>query len=73
MYIVIFQYETMSATLGSSPMRHTLEALGDVSTMNAGDLKIRIEEMLRIKVITTPTWSPTWHKNDSIPNGFVGT
>lgn len=67
----------MSATLGSSPMRHTLEALGDVSIMNAGDLKIRIEEMLRIKVITTPTWSPTWsptwHKNDSIPNGFVGT
>lgn len=31
-------------------MRHTLEALGDLSTMNVADLKIRIEEMLRIKV-----------------------
>lgn len=31
-------------------MQHTLEVLGDLSTMNVADLKIRIEEMLRIKV-----------------------
>lgn len=42
----------MSGTVGMNSMRHTLEALGDVSTMNAADLKLRIEEMLRIKVIT---------------------
>uniref|UniRef100_A0A2A4K6I9 glucuronosyl-galactosyl-proteoglycan 4-alpha-N-acetylglucosaminyltransferase n=1 Tax=Heliothis virescens TaxID=7102 RepID=A0A2A4K6I9_HELVI len=38
-----------SGSLSNNPMRHTLEALGDISTMNAADLKIRIEEMLRIK------------------------
>lgn len=38
-----------TGTLSSNPMRHTLEALGDISTMNAADLKLRIEEMLRIK------------------------
>lgn len=48
----LFQYESMSGTVGMNSMRHTLEALGDVSTMNAADLKLRIEEMLRIKVIT---------------------
>ncbi|RVE40381.1 hypothetical protein evm_014969, partial [Chilo suppressalis] len=37
------------STLGNNHMRHTLEALGDLSTMNIVDLKIRIEEMLRIK------------------------
>lgn len=31
-------------------MRHTLEALSDPSTANVADLKLRIEEMLRIKV-----------------------
>lgn len=38
-----------SGSLANNPMRHTLEALGDISTMNAADLKLRIEEMLRIK------------------------
>lgn len=36
-------------------MRHTLQALGEISTMNAADLKLRIEEMLRIKVININT------------------
>lgn len=31
-------------------MRHTLEALSDPSPANVADLKLRIEEMLRIKV-----------------------
>ncbi|XP_032512309.1 exostosin-3 [Danaus plexippus] len=43
------KYESSSMTLGSNNMRHTLEALGDLSAVNIGDLKIRIEEMLRIK------------------------
>ncbi|CAK1599869.1 unnamed protein product [Parnassius mnemosyne] len=43
------KYETSSISLGSSSVRHTLEALGDISTMNVVDLKLRIEEMLRIK------------------------
>ncbi|XP_046972347.1 exostosin-3 [Vanessa cardui] len=43
------KYESTSMSLGSNSMRHTLEALGDLSTMNVVDLKIRIEEMLRIK------------------------
>lgn len=47
--ILIFQYDE-SGALAINPMRHTLEVLGDMSTMNAADLKIRIEEMLRIKV-----------------------
>ncbi|XP_041973722.1 exostosin-3 [Aricia agestis] len=42
------KYES-STSLGSNHMRHTLEALGDLSTMKVADLKIRIEEMLRIK------------------------
>ncbi|CAG5017817.1 unnamed protein product [Parnassius apollo] len=43
------KYETSSISLGSSSVRHTLETLGDISTMNVVDLKLRIEEMLRIK------------------------
>ncbi|XP_072935988.1 exostosin-3 [Epargyreus clarus] len=43
------KYESTSGSLGGSPMRQTLESLGDVSTMNVADLKARIEEMLRIK------------------------
>ncbi|XP_045761073.1 exostosin-3 [Maniola jurtina] len=43
------KYETSSMSSGANNMRHTLEALGDLSTMNVVDLKIRIEEMLRIK------------------------
>ncbi|KAL4704835.1 hypothetical protein ACJJTC_001310 [Scirpophaga incertulas] len=43
------KYESTLGSLGSNHMRHTLEALGDLSTMNVLDLKIRIEEMLRIK------------------------
>ncbi|CAD0195447.1 unnamed protein product [Chrysodeixis includens] len=38
-----------SGTEADNPMRHSLEALGDISTKNAADLKLRIEEMLRIK------------------------
>lgn len=53
--VIYFQYETASVALGSNSMRHTLEALGDISTMNAADLKLRIEEMLRIKVININT------------------
>lgn len=41
----------MATTLDSSPMKHTLEDLGD--SITAGDLKIRIDEMLRIKVKIT--------------------
>ncbi|XP_013195012.2 exostosin-3 [Amyelois transitella] len=43
------KYETTLGSIGGNHMRHTLEALGDFSTMNVADLKIRIEEMLRIK------------------------
>lgn len=48
-HFYISKYETTSTTLGSNAMRHTLEAYGDFSTLNAADLKLRIEEMLRIK------------------------
>ncbi|KAL0895674.1 hypothetical protein ABMA27_011752 [Loxostege sticticalis] len=43
------KYESTLGSYGSNPMRHTLEALGDLSTMNVADLRVRIEEMLRIK------------------------
>ncbi|XP_038209044.1 exostosin-3 [Zerene cesonia] len=42
------KYES-SSSLGLNAMQHTLEALDDISTINADDLKIRIKEMLRIK------------------------
>ncbi|XP_045508834.1 exostosin-3 [Colias croceus] len=42
------KYES-SSSLGLNAMQHTLDALGDISTINADDLKIRIKEMLRIK------------------------
>lgn len=45
-------------------MRHTLEALSDPSTANVADLKLRIEEMLRIKVrISIATFAPGIIKN----------
>ncbi|KAG6460744.1 exostosin-3 isoform X2 [Manduca sexta] len=43
------KYESMSGLKGANSMRHTLEVLGDISTTNVADLKLRIEEMLRIK------------------------
>ncbi|CAG9782986.1 unnamed protein product [Diatraea saccharalis] len=43
------KYESTLGSLSNNHMRHTLEALGDLSTMNVVDLKVRIEEMLRIK------------------------
>ncbi|CAH2068640.1 unnamed protein product, partial [Iphiclides podalirius] len=43
------KYETASVSRRSNSIQHTLEALGDISTMNVADLKLRIEEMLRIK------------------------
>ncbi|KAG7294998.1 hypothetical protein JYU34_022594 [Plutella xylostella] len=43
------KYESSSISLGSSSVRHTLDALGDFTTLTAADLKMRIEEMLRIK------------------------
>ncbi|KAI5634761.1 glycosyl transferase family 64 domain-containing protein [Phthorimaea operculella] len=42
------KYETTS-NIGMNSIHHTLESLGDLSTVNVADLKIRIEEMLRIK------------------------
>ncbi|XP_059049058.1 exostosin-3 [Achroia grisella] len=43
------KYESTLGSMGNNPMQHTLEALTDFSTMNVADLKLRIEEMLRIK------------------------
>ncbi|XP_063634524.1 exostosin-3 [Cydia splendana] len=43
------KYDSLSFSFDGNPMRHTLDAYGDFSLMNAADLKIRIEEMLRIK------------------------
>ncbi|CAK1548519.1 unnamed protein product [Leptosia nina] len=42
------KYES-SSSLGLNAMQNTLDALVDISTVNAEDLKIRIKEMLRIK------------------------
>lgn len=50
MLLFLFQYDSLSFSFDGNPMHHTLDAYGDFSLMNAADLKIRIEEMLRIKV-----------------------
>lgn len=46
----LFQYESMSISQGDNALRYNLEAFSDISTKNVADLKVRIEEMLRIKV-----------------------
>ncbi|KAJ0181212.1 hypothetical protein K1T71_003297 [Dendrolimus kikuchii] len=43
------KYESMSGSSSSNSMRHTLDALSEISSTNLADLKVRIEEMLRIK------------------------
>ncbi|XP_049887333.1 exostosin-3 [Pectinophora gossypiella] len=43
------KYESTTSSMGINSIHHTLEALGDLSTVNVADLKLRIEEMLRIK------------------------
>ncbi|XP_028038241.1 exostosin-3 isoform X1 [Bombyx mandarina] len=43
------KYESMSISQGDNALRYNLEAFSDISTKNVADLKVRIEEMLRIK------------------------